>query len=534
MMAGFGGPASGLHRMSPQFSICIPARERGRRHLDELLRSIENQTVSDLEVVVSDQSEDDAIERLCREWAGTLPLEYVRCVDCRGNASLNINNALRQARGRVLKPMDQDDFFHSPRALETIARARAEKSDARWGACGFVHKESFDGTPSRYQVPYFSERIIEGENTIGAAAVIFYENGLDMFFDEELIWLNDVDLYYRLRQSHGEPLVIPDTLIAIRHRPEQATHTEATNERHVRELAHVAGKHDLDRDRGPTMPPAPSSLRPSRADSIKVRLLNPVVPQLLRAVAGLHGTVARLENYRLALVENEDVLTRLANRYGADKGTRKKYEWEGDRHRYTPIYHRYLEGLRDDSIALLEIGIGGGQSISIWRDYFRSAHIYAIDVDDYSYLDGERVTTIVADQSDRRDLRRAMETIGRELDVIIDDGGHYMNQQQISLGFLFPYVKSGGLYVIEDLNTSYWPYRGFTAVYGDQPIDVNLDRTNTTLGLVRRFQATGTIESEYLTEQEREYLDGHIADCALFDTAETRSGPSHLAVFRKR
>jgi len=519
----------------PEFSICIPVRGGGRGHLDELLRSIEMQTLSDLEVVVSDQSADDVIERLSREWAGSLPLEYVRCVDGRGNVSVNINNALRRARGRVLKPMDQDDFFHSRRALETIARARAARSDARWGACGFVHKESFDGTPYRYQVPYFNEEIIEGENTIGAPTVMFYENGLDIFFDEALIWMNDAELYYRLRQSHGEPLVIPDTLIAIRQRrPEQTTHTEAADECRVREFAHIAGKHGLDSDRTPTMPAAPPSARQTRAGSLELRLLNPVVPRLLRGIEGLRGAVARLENYRLGLVENEDELTRLANRYGADKGTRKTYEWEGDRHRYTPVYHRYLAELRGDPIALLEIGIGGGQSISMWRDYFRSAHIYAVDVDDYSHLDGERVTTIVADQSDRRDLGRAMETIGRELDVIIDDGGHYMNQQQISLGFLFPHVRPGGLYAIEDLNTSYWPYRGFTAVYGDQPIDVNLDRTNTTLGLVRRFQETGTVESEYLTEQEREYLDGHIADCALFDTAETRSGPSHLAVFRKR
>jgi hypothetical protein len=394
-----------------------------------------------------------------------------------------------------------------------------------------VHKESFEGVPFRYRVPYFNERMIEGENTIGAPTVMFYENDLDLFFDEELDWMSDAELYHRLRQAHGEPLVIPDTLVAVRQLPAQETDIDATDERRAREIIYSVGKHHL--DRGPTEPPAPASAPISRTDSVKLQLLNPVVPRVVRAVGRLHDAVARLENYRLGIVWNEDELTRLANRYRADKGTRKTYGWDGDRHCYTPVYHRYLADLRHEPIALLEIGIGDGRSIAIWRDYFRSARIYALDVHDYSHLDDERVTTIVADQSDRRDLRRAMETIGRELDVIIDDGGHYMNQQQISLGFLFPYVRSGGLHVIEDLNTSYWPYRGFTAVYDDQPIDVNFDRTNTTLALVRGFQATGTVESEYLTESERAYLDEHIAECALYDTAETSSGPSHLAVFKK-
>jgi hypothetical protein len=163
-------------------------------------------------------------------------------------------------------------------------------------------------------------------------------------------------------------------------------------------------------------------------------------------------------------------LTELANEHGSDKGTEgPSAEWGA--HNYTDVYEAYLAALREQPIALLEIGLGvtgkrwrskivhgrntGGASLKMWRDYFPRARIYGIDVNDCSYLDDERVTTFVADQGDLDELRAFTEaSAGARFDVIVDDGSHRPDHQQLSLGYFFDWVEPGGLYFVEDLQAN--------------------------------------------------------------------------------
>src|SRR5207245_1234554 len=65
--------------------------------------------------------------------------------------------------------------------------------------------------------------------------------------DPELIWVSDVELYYRLQDLHGAPLIVPDTLVCIRHWEHQVTNTvAATVERRRRELDYAFRKHGLE------------------------------------------------------------------------------------------------------------------------------------------------------------------------------------------------------------------------------------------------------------------------------------------------
>lgn len=144
----------------------------------------------------------------------------------------------------------------------------------------------------------------------------------------------------------------------------------------------------------------------------------------------------------------------LARRFGSDK-------W-GD-HFYTPLYERHFAGLRDQRVRLLEIGVGGfeapdrgGESLRMWRHYFRRGLVFGLDLFDKSALDDLRIATITGDQSDAAGLRRIAEGIG-PLDIVIDDGSHVSDHVLASFAALFPLLAPGGLYVIEDLQTSYWP-----------------------------------------------------------------------------
>lgn len=159
-------------------------------------------------------------------------------------------------------------------------------------------------------------------------------------------------------------------------------------------------------------------------------------------------------------------LTELANQFGTDKGTVGPSDhWQALN--YTDVYSAYLEPLRDQTIRLLEIGIGatgnrwdarivhgrnsGGASIKMWEAYFPKAKILAVDINPATYLDNDRVQTFVVDQSNEQELQ---EFVAQKapFDVIIDDGSHHPAHQQLTLSLLFPHLNAGGLYIIEDLD----------------------------------------------------------------------------------
>src|SRR5688500_2649785 len=122
-------------------------------------------------------------------------------------------------------------------------------------------------------------------------------------------------------------------------------------------------------------------------------------------------------------------------------------------HNYTELYERLFFPWKDEPIKIFEIGIAGGGSLKMWQAYFSQARIFAVDILPKPEFDNARVKTLIADQANRDQLQAAINTAG-EVHILIDDGGHTMEQQQVSLGFLFKHVRPGGYYVIEDVHTS--------------------------------------------------------------------------------
>ncbi|HEV2376978.1 MAG TPA: hypothetical protein VGS19_33040 [Streptosporangiaceae bacterium] len=148
-------------------------------------------------------------------------------------------------------------------------------------------------------------------------------------------------------------------------------------------------------------------------------------------------------------------LGELAVRYGSDK-------W-GLLHWFTPHYERFLGPLRDQPVRVLEIGIGGykdpsagGESLLMWKRYFPRGLVFGLDVFDKHGLDQPRITTLTGDQNDPGYLAGVAERYG-PFDVVIDDGSHINEHILTSFQALLPHVRAGGVYVIEDLWTSYCP-----------------------------------------------------------------------------
>ena len=102
---------------------------------------------------------------------------------------------------------------------------------------------------------------------------------------------------------------------------------------------------------------------------------------------------------------------------------------------------------------VLHLGYKTGNSLRCWRDYFSNATIYGIDLYQHS-LQENRIETYIADQSNLTDLEKIVKIIGKEIDIIIDDGSHVDQHQAFSFMFLERFLSSTGIYVIEDIQPS--------------------------------------------------------------------------------
>jgi len=188
-------------------------------------------------------------------------------------------------------------------------------------------------------------------------------------------------------------------------------------------------------------------------------------------------------------------------------------------HNYIEVYAQIFEPMCATATRVLEIGVLRGDSMRLWEGYFPNAHIFGLDIKDTSSNDTDRITTFIADQSSRSDLTAFLEQYSGDFDVIIDDGGHRMHMQQISFGFLFPYVRPGGLYVIEDIHTSFPNlYPGY---------DVDADQKNTTFEMITTFVRAGSFSSQYLSAEENEYLSKNVESCMYW----LRSNEFHSDMF---
>ena len=228
------------------------------------------------------------------------------------------------------------------------------------------------------------------------------------------------------------------------------------------------------------------------------------------------------------MTKEKNILTldELSKKWGSDKHV----------HGFTNFYESFFLKFKKAK-KVCEIGIGGvmwqqgGQlpaaSSRVWLDYFPSANVFIFDsfdevseeevsiIENFLEENKSRISLTVGDQSNRKDLESFVKTTKEGIDILVDDGGHSMEQQQVSLGFLFPYIKNGGIYVLEDLHTS---------LPGSRPrFGLKKDLTNSTLKMLENFISDGKIISEYMSEEEILYLNSNIEYCEIFKNPNRNS-----------
>jgi len=158
-------------------------------------------------------------------------------------------------------------------------------------------------------------------------------------------------------------------------------------------------------------------------------------------------------------------LDEIALHHGTDKATQHPL---GVQHGYTIHYDKFFTPVRNDQINFLEIGVGGGESIRTWLEYFPNANVLGVDIvantnpwntensgvhSRYKFTQGS--------QEDDSFWVKFLQSNSKELDIVVDDGGHTSRQIITTHKHLWPAIKPRGLYCIEDLNCAYASISGF-------------------------------------------------------------------------
>jgi hypothetical protein len=219
-----------------------------------------------------------------------------------------------------------------------------------------------------------------------------------------------------------------------------------------------------------------------------------------------------------------DMLTSLGAMYQTDKVA----------HGFCAFYYIHLALVRPDVRKVLEIGVHRGASLRMWRDFFPNAVIHGFE--QHVAIDPlpDRIILHQGDQACRESLRQLLSAAGSGFDLIVDDGGHTMAQQQVSLGVLFPHLRPGGLYAVEDLHTSFMAainYYSHGLLVHSVPTGIH-ECLSTTHALVQALAEGQPPRSNYLSAGELDALAEQVASAEIFDRDRDRKHITSL--LRKR
>ena len=232
-------------------SVAVPTFEysgRGVEFLDDMFRTVQSQTLKDVEVVISDHSVNDDIKNYCEKNEYNLNINYFRNENGRGNPGVNTNAAIDHCSGEVIKLFYQDDFFYDTEALEKMYKAMTNSSK-KWFVCGAIHTIDDGASFFHPMLPRWDDKMIlhNNNNFIGGASVLSIKQEVKTRFDPETLMLLDVDFYYGAMLEYGMPILYQDVLIGNRARNPNTLKESLTEEQIEKEFQHCHKKYGITR-----------------------------------------------------------------------------------------------------------------------------------------------------------------------------------------------------------------------------------------------------------------------------------------------
>lgn len=177
--------------MQPKISLILPYHDmkNGAFFLKRAIDSIMIQSFTDYEIILTKE--------------GSMPV--------------NTNTGIKRAKGELIKILYMDDVL----AHKDVLRDIALNFKGEWLITGC----------DTNTYPYWTDDIETGNNKLGSPSCLTIKNGLDMYFDERMSWLLDVDFYKRMYDKYGKPVILDGVYTLIGIHDGQMTHILTTEEK---------------------------------------------------------------------------------------------------------------------------------------------------------------------------------------------------------------------------------------------------------------------------------------------------------------
>jgi hypothetical protein len=190
----------------------------------------------------------------------------------------------------------------------------------------------------------------------------------------------------------------------------------------------------------------------SFASSVRKVVTQPVAA--VRKVQWLWRGVNHAASVRIPLSESayREQPNDLQNYFDAVESGPGIYKWQ----HYFEIYDRHFQRFRGQDVHVLEIGIYSGGSLGMWQSYFGPrCHVYGVDIEPSCRVyERDGIKIFIGDQADRAFWKNFHEQVPH-LDIVIDDGGHEVAQQVMTLEETLPRLRAGGVYLCEDIHGTF-------------------------------------------------------------------------------
>jgi len=204
---------------TPFISICIPTYKNAI-YVERLLGSILEQSYKDFEIVITDNSPDNAVELVAGQMSDRLPIRYYRN-DPPTQMAANFNEGLKKAKGQWVKMMHDDDWFASPVSLARFAEvAMKTRSKFIFSACKNIHART--GKIEEEMLVGRRKEMLEDDylsliylNVIGHPSTVMHYNDPGVLYDTEFKWVVDIEFYLRFMEKYPGFDYIPDFLVNI-------------------------------------------------------------------------------------------------------------------------------------------------------------------------------------------------------------------------------------------------------------------------------------------------------------------------------
>ena len=209
-----------LTKYMAKISICIPAYKQPEC-LRRALESVLTQTYKNFEVIITDDSPDDAVGKVAAEFGQHVNLKYYKNKTRKGPPE-NWNEAVRLASGEYIKILHHDDWFSDDNSLAEFVDVLDQNPMADFAFCpslncGADGKMRYVNTASETQIKmlHADPSVLFQGNFIGAPSATIYRRQVDQEFDPRLKWLVDIYFYIRMLSNKREFVYIRRPLVCV-------------------------------------------------------------------------------------------------------------------------------------------------------------------------------------------------------------------------------------------------------------------------------------------------------------------------------